>query len=238
MSADLAWPRYIVGLRHPLLASYGTTLVPAVENMEVEAGPPQQWGVVDSDYRTARIRWYFDSYEARDEFDRWYHDNLLNGTLPFDIELNDGHSSLWWTAMFMGGWEQEFFPPEGWLWMSAQLLLVGDPFTTRDDPAPSAEFDSVFMLRATGTPEFDLRAIFDAQFQLTATPVDASIELEAIFDAQFQMQANGGVGFGVDIEVVFDAQFQMQAVTTESASRVTEDEEERVTEDGEARWTD
>jgi hypothetical protein len=232
--ADLAWPRHIVD--QPLFNGFGITMLPAVQQMDVEAGPPRQWQVHASDYRTADVRFFFLNEAKRRAFDLWYHRTLRNGTLPFDVQLKDGRSVNWWEAMFRDVWEVEFIPP-GMVRMGARLLLIGAPFAARTAPAIAATFDSVLQMRAVPSATFALRATFDARLELRAAPLDDT-PLGATFDARLELNATAALNLAEALAATFDARLELRAVLTSSAPRLTEDSDERVTEDGEERWVD
>jgi hypothetical protein len=233
--SDLAWPRWL--LDQPLLEGYGMEMLPAVSSMEVEAGPPIQWGDADLDYRIVTVKFFCIDEAKRLAFDRWYHDTILNGSLPFDVQLRDGRDVNWWTAMMLEVWEAEYAAP-GYVWLSAKLLLIGEPFAERDTPTFEALADVVFNLRAEGTATFVLQAVADVQFQLRATAVDASVAIEATADVHFELTANGALNFDVALEAIADVQFQMRAVLISSESRSTDDNDDRLTDDGDTRVTD
>jgi hypothetical protein len=233
--SDLAWPRWVID--QPLLEGYGMEMLPAVGSMEVEAGPPIQWPDASSDYRVVTVRFFCINEATRLAFDRWYHDTILNGTLPFDVQLKDGRTDNWWTAMMLDVWEAQWGAP-GYVWLAAKLLLIGEPFAARETPTFEALADVVFTLRAAGTPTFALQATADVQFQLRATAVDASVALEATADVRFEMQANGALNADVDFEAIADVQLQMRAVLVTSEARHTDDADDRLTDDGDTRVTD
>jgi hypothetical protein len=232
--ADLAWPRHIVD--QPLFNGFGITMLPAVEQLDVEAGPPRQWQVHASDYRTADVRFFFLNEAKRRAFDLWYHRTLRNGTLPFDVQLKDGRSVNWWEARFLDVWEAEFIPP-GMVRMGARLLLIGEPFAARTAPAIAASFDSVLQLRAVSSATFSLRATFDASLELRATSIE-NVALAATFDARLELHATAALNLSDALAATFDARLELRAVLTSSAPRWTEDSDVRVTEDGAERWVD
>jgi hypothetical protein len=236
MSSHLAWPRW--ALPKPLQAGFSHQMLPAVQRQVVEAGPPRQWQQFDSDYRILTITLARLSKAQDAAFWQFYHLHTQQGTLPFDVQFQDGRPADWWQAMFMPGETPQSSWASGYrVTVQCRLLLIGEPFTTRDAPAPAATFDSVFQLRATATAQFALAATFDAQFQLRATPVDATVALAATFDARFELRATGALNPGGALEATFDARFEMRTFVSPSEPRLTEAGEARVTESGEARVT-
>jgi hypothetical protein len=214
--SDLAWPRWVID--QPLLDGYGMEMLPAVASMEVEAGPPIQWPDADSDYRVVTVKFFCIDEATRLAFDRWYHDVILNGSLPFDVQLKDGRAENWWTAMMLDVWEAQWGAP-GYVWLAAKLLLIGEPSATRDPGAFSITFDAAITMRAIGDTTLNLGVTFDGQVQMRAAP-----------------SLNSGEAFGV----TFDGRVELMAVgtATVASARSLEDGDDRETEDGITRAID
>jgi hypothetical protein len=235
MSSDLAWPRWV--LPKPLQAGFVHQLLPAVARLDVEAGPPRQWQDQPSDYRVLSATLSRMSAAQQLALADFYHRTTQQGTLPFDVQFEDGRPDDWWQARFLEP------PQQSWsngyrINAVLRLLLIGEPFAARATPSLAAMFDTALLLRATGTATFAIGATFDAQVQLRATAVDTSIALAVTFDTQFRLRANGQLNPDDDLGATFDAQVQMRAVRTSSEARQTDDADDRFTDDGSTRVTD
>jgi hypothetical protein len=234
MSSDLAWPRWV--LPKPLQAGFVHQLLPAVARLDVEAGPPRQWQDQPSDYRVLTATLSRMSVAQQAALLEFYHRTTQQGTLPFDVQFEDGRPDDWWVARFLDA------PQQSWsngyrINAVLRLLLIGEPFAGRAAPTLAATFDTALMLRATGTATFAIGATFDAQVQLRATAVDTSIALAATFDARFELRANGQLNPDDDLAATFDARVEM-AVRPALELRITDDADDRITDAGELRALD
>jgi hypothetical protein len=235
MSSDLAWPRWV--LPKPLQAGFVHQLLPAVARLDVEAGPPRQWPDQPSDYRVLSATLSRMSAAQQLALADFYHRTTQQGTLPFDVQFEDGRPDDWWQARFLEP------PQQSWsngyrINAVLRLLLIGEPFAARAAPSFDAVADVVFSLRAVGTATFAISAVADVQFQLRATPVDTSVALEAIADVHFEMRANGALNADVAFEAIADVQFQLLATAIDNQARQTDDADDRETDDGDTRVFD
>lgn len=228
--SDLAWPRW--ALPKPLQDGYGPQLIPAVSRLDVEAGPPRQWQAFGSDYRVVNLTLWRLKEAQQLVLDEFYVRTTQQGSLPFDIQLEDGRPLDWWAAMFLGP------PQQSWasgyrITAQCRLLLIGEPFAARAALILGANFDATFQMRAKASATFAIQATFDSAFEMQATPIDAGVPLAAVFDARFAMVAAGTLNPAGALEAVFDAQFVMQAIS--AFNRLLEDGAGRLTEIGDAR---
>lgn len=128
MSVALAFPQ---SLNPPTISGYEASYLTATLLSDPDFGPGRLRPLYTTPPRKVSVAWEFFDFEFA-RFDNWFLNTVKNGTQKFDIQLSDNDQGLiWYTACFTGGWKAEQQQP-GLTWIiTADLLLYGEPFTTR-----------------------------------------------------------------------------------------------------------
>ena len=189
---------YPLDLPAPLVEGHGFQPEPNARERPRDQGEMRMRPRFRSVPELCTVSWLYVEQAHFDAFDVWYEDELLAGSLDFDLRVQDRGTEFgrrWYTAQFVGDYRCDVLDALMYR-VSATLRLVEDLGTLRIPPGIEATIGLNFGLRAqTAAPPFavTIGMNFVLQASMPMPPLAASIGLNFTLHAAMPLAPLGGL---------------------------------------------